>query len=106
MDNAFGKFIDLIYIEGYFEKGSVNGEEFSPKPYFVLKLLKGSGKKNQEGAKKDFYSGKEMVEVPVIGKITAGAPILAVENITDTFPIPIDSLIFDAYGRRSIIAPP
>ena len=31
-----------------------------------------------------------MVEVPVIGKITAGEPILAVENITDTFPIPID----------------
>ena len=39
---------------------------------------------------KPFYSGKEMVEVPIIGKITAGAPILAVENITDTFPIPID----------------
>ena len=31
-----------------------------------------------------------MVDVPVIGKITAGEPILAVENITDTFPIPID----------------
>lgn len=39
---------------------------------------------------KNFYSGKEMVDVPVIGKITAGAPILAVENITDTFPIPLD----------------
>ena len=39
---------------------------------------------------KDFYGGKEMVEVPVIGKITAGEPILAVENVTDTFPIPID----------------
>ena len=39
---------------------------------------------------KDVYTGKEMVDVPVVGKITAGAPILAVENITDTFPIPID----------------
>ncbi len=39
---------------------------------------------------KNYYTGKEMVEVPVIGKITAGEPILAVENITDTFPIPID----------------
>ena len=28
--------------------------------------------------------------MPVVGKITAGAPILAVENITDTFPIPLD----------------
>ena len=39
---------------------------------------------------KDVYTGKEMVDVPVVGKITAGAPILAVENVTDTFPIPID----------------
>ena len=31
-----------------------------------------------------------MVDVPVIGKITAGAPILAFENVTDTFPIPLD----------------
>lgn len=42
MDKPFGKLIDLIYIEGYFEKGSVNGEDFSAKPFFVLKLLKGS----------------------------------------------------------------
>lgn len=27
--------------------------------------------------------------MPLIGKITAGAPILAVENIEDTFPIPV-----------------
>ena len=33
---------------------------------------------------------KELVEVPIIGRITAGEPILAVENVTDTFPIPID----------------
>ncbi len=39
---------------------------------------------------KDVYTGKEMVEVPVLGKITAGLPILAVENVSDTFPIPID----------------
>ena len=35
-----------------------------------------------------FYNKKEMVDVPVVGKITAGSPILAVENVTDTFPIP------------------
>ncbi len=39
---------------------------------------------------KAFYNKKEMVDVPVVGKITAGAPILAVENITDTFPIPLE----------------
>ena len=39
---------------------------------------------------KAFYNKKEMVDVPIIGRITAGAPILAVENITDTYPIPLD----------------
>ncbi len=34
---------------------------------------------------KEYYSSKEMVNVPIVGKITAGQPILAVENITDTF---------------------
>ena len=31
---------------------------------------------------------QELIDVPIIGTITAGAPILAVENIEDTFPIP------------------
>ncbi len=59
----------------------------------TLQLLKG-GKKYKPAKEseetKNVYAGKELVDVPVIGKITAGAPILAVENITDTFPIPLD----------------
>ncbi len=34
-------------------------------------------------------SEPELVHIPIIGSITAGEPILAVENIEDTFPIPI-----------------
>ena len=33
---------------------------------------------------------KEMLNIPIVGKVTAGAPILATENIEDTFPMPID----------------
>ena len=33
---------------------------------------------------------KEMVNIPIIGKVTAGLPILANENVEDTFPIPLD----------------
>lgn len=33
---------------------------------------------------------KEMIHIPLIGTITAGVPILAVENIEDTFSIPIN----------------
>lgn len=38
------------------------------------------------------YGEREYANVPIIGTITAGTPILAVENIEDTFPIPIDYL--------------
>lgn len=36
------------------------------------------------------FTQKEMVNVPVLGRITAGQPILAVENVEDTFPLPYD----------------
>lgn len=71
------------YISKLKEKGYISKEDQKGR---TLKLLKG-GKKEEP---KTAYSGKELAEVPVIGKITAGEPILAVENITDTFPIPIE----------------
>lgn len=33
---------------------------------------------------------REVVNVPIVGTITAGEPILAVENIVDYFPIPVE----------------
>ncbi len=68
--------------KGYIKKESQKGR--------TLKVLKGGMVTGQTNMEKPYYSGKEMVEVPVIGKITAGEPILAVENVTDTFPIPVD----------------
>ena len=35
---------------------------------------------------------RDLVEVPIVGKVTAGQPILAVENIEDSFPLPADFL--------------
>lgn len=84
-------------VQGYLnrleEKGFIKKENQKGR---TLKLLKNSkGQKMVQSQittaeEKEFYSNKELVEIPVIGKITAGQPILAVENITDTFPIPID----------------
>ena len=42
------------------------------------------------GATNDF--GREMVNVPMVGTVAAGQPLLAVENINDYFPIPVDML--------------
>lgn len=33
---------------------------------------------------------REMVNVPMVGRVAAGEPILADQNITDYFPIPVD----------------
>ena len=78
-------YLNQLESKGYIKKEQQKGR--------TLKLLKGGALENQETftpGNKDVYTEKELVEVPVIGKITAGAPILAVENVTDTFPIPID----------------
>jgi len=45
----------------------------------------------------DFYtSSRELVYVPIVGRVAAGVPILAEENIEDTFPIPIDYIKNDS----------
>ena len=68
--------------KGYIKKEDKKGR--------TLKLLKGGNGMPVENTQKSFYSQKELIDVPLVGKITAGMPILAVENVTDTFPIQID----------------
>ena len=38
---------------------------------------------------------KEIIDIPVIGKVTAGQPILAVENVEDTFSMPLNFIKHD-----------
>ena len=61
------------YLAKLEEKGYVKKETQKGRTLKLLKDENGDSvakKKKQET--KDFYSGREMVEVPVIGKITAG----------------------------------
>ena len=90
-----GKAVDLSstatvhgYLSSLEKKGFIKKESQKGR---TLKLLKGGKNDNQIKMNEfDAYSSKEMVDVPLVGKITAGEPILAVENITDTFPVPLD----------------
>lgn len=36
------------------------------------------------------HQKRELIDIPIIGKVTAGSPILAIENIEDTFSMPIN----------------
>ncbi|MEG1481110.1 transcriptional repressor LexA [Clostridium sp.] len=54
---------------------------------------------------------REMINIPIIGNITAGTPILATENIEDTFTLPIDYIkhnkelfMLKVYGNSMINA--
>ncbi len=75
------------YLARLREKGYIKKED---KKGRTLRLLKSENGEEFNPSPKNFYAQKELVDVPVVGKITAGMPILAVENVTDTFPIPLD----------------
>lgn len=71
------------YLTRLQKKGLIQKAALKPRTLRVI-----GGKEDVED--KGFYTSKEMVDVPIVGKVTAGLPILAVENIEDTFPLPID----------------
>ncbi len=70
------------YLTRLQKKGLIQKAALKPRTLTVI------GGRDEED--KGFYTSKEMVDVPIVGKVTAGLPILAVENIEDTFPLPID----------------
>ena len=82
------------YLNALEERGYISKKNQKGRTLRLLKDYKGeeiiAEQTTIKQPDKEYYSSREMVSVPVIGKITAGQPILAVENITDTFPIPID----------------
>ncbi|MDO5557043.1 MAG: transcriptional repressor LexA [Clostridia bacterium] len=77
------------YLAKLTEKGYIKKESQKGRALKLIKTVKDEVIK-RDLPKQQVYTQKEMVEVPIVGKITAGEPILAVENITDTFPIPLD----------------
>lgn len=60
------------------EKGYIRRDPTKPR---AIEMLDGSNPDEPS---------KRVVHVPVVGRVTAGQPILAVENIEDTFPIPAE----------------
>lgn len=72
------------YLQRLEKKGLIHKDPTKPR---ALKVLGDNDKYSS-----NYFMGKELVGIPVVGKVTAGQPILAVENIEDTFPLPVEFL--------------
>lgn len=75
------------YLEKLEKNGLISKDPTKPR---ALRVIGSKRNVPSNSLTKEYYSKRELVDVPVIGRVTAGQPILAVENIEDTFPIPID----------------
>lgn len=60
------------------EKGYIRRDPTKPR---AIEILNNSNDSNL---------GYNIVHIPVVGRVTAGQPILAVENIEDSFPLPAE----------------
>ncbi|AGI39580.1 transcriptional repressor LexA [Thermoclostridium stercorarium] len=72
------------YLQALEEQGLIVKD---PSKTRALKVID-SKKQELEG----YISDHEIENVPIIGRVAAGQPILAVENIEDTFPVPVEYL--------------
>lgn len=64
------------------KKGYIRRDQTKPR---AIGVLEGSDQDNVIP-----FPQKEIAEIPIIGRVAAGEPILAAENYEDTFPVPMD----------------
>lgn len=71
------------------EKGYIRRDPSKPR---AIEILRGSGAvpemTGSRGGGDVHLDGQRMHRVPLVGHVTAGEPILAVENIDEVFPLP------------------
>lgn len=72
------------YLKWLEEEGQIQKDVEKPR---ALRILD-EGKSSMEG----YIANQEIENIPVLGRITAGQPILAVEHVEDTFPVPVQYL--------------
>lgn len=66
------------HLQSLEEKGYIRRDPTKPR---AIEILDSSS---------DILGAKKVVHIPIVGRVTAGQPILAVENIEGTFPLPAD----------------
>ncbi|HOB21041.1 MAG TPA: transcriptional repressor LexA [Candidatus Atribacteria bacterium] len=72
------------YLKKLEEEGLIEKDATKPR---ALRILD-----DKRTSLEGYISDREIENIPVLGKITAGQPILAVENVEETFPVPVQYL--------------
>jgi len=95
--NGVNDHLKALERKGYLLRGELKSR--------ALSVIDGGKARTTSFPKKNFASrelsvagGGEVAEIPVVGKVAAGAPILAQENITDH--VRIDSMLLGDSGKR------
>ncbi len=75
-------YLQRLEDKGYIKKQDKKGR--------TLRILKGVDGVQKKTTSKDFYTRKEVMDVPVLKNITSKESISEQSNITDVFPIPVE----------------
>lgn len=74
------------------KKGCIKKDPSKPRALMLVDNGQDTGHDKSSGAgqakMQDSVSHTEVIDIPVVGRIAAGTPILAEQNIEDSFPIP------------------
>lgn len=64
------------------EKGYIRRDATKPR---AIEVLDSNSNDNT-----DYITKKQTIDVPILGEVAAGVPMLATENIQDTYPVPTE----------------
>jgi len=78
------------YLERLAKHGFIHKDATKPRALKIINISEkpASGKSTESVNTLVKFDDKGVANVPIVGKVTAGMPILAVENIEDFFPVP------------------
>lgn len=71
------------YLKRLEEKGVIRRDPTKPRALEIIEQADGYSTLEDTAS-------KEMINVPVVGRVAAGQPILAQENVEDYFPLPLE----------------
>ena len=75
-------------IESLVRQGYLVKDPSKPRALMVVDPYADKADKAAPSADSTYTERADVVEVPVVGRVAAGTPILAEQNIEDTFPVP------------------